>query len=126
MTSLKDRLIAVRDLIDGIQILAGAPTTGTVEVPVDLLDRVSDALSDAVNDIETRRSMIDETVNALRSNDVRVRPQEMRAISDVSADLRNGLTAMPDDTIGRELVVRAAQTVHDVLGAIVNRDRSWA
>lgn len=132
--TLKDRLIAVRDLIDGVQVLAGttsaarlhvSPATGTVEVPADLLDRVSDTLSDAISDIETRRSMIDQTVAALRGTDVRVRPAEMRAISDVSADLRNGLTAMPDDTPGRESVVRAARTLYDTLDAIVGRDRSW-
>lgn len=126
MTSLKARLTEVRDLVDGLQILAGAPTTGAVAVPAELLEQISDALSDAVNDIETRRSMIDQTVAALRGTDVRVRPAEMRAISDVSADLRNGLTAMPDDTPGRESVVRAARTLYDTLDAIVARDKSWA
>lgn len=97
----------------------------TVALPYGDMDFVQIVLAEVLEEAATRRSMIDETVKALRSNDVRVRPPEMRAISNMSADLRNGLTAMPDDTPGRESVVRAARTLYDTLGAIVARDRSW-
>lgn len=122
---LKNRLAATRDHVDGLQILAGAPASGQIAVPVELLEQVSDLMSEAIHDIETRRSMIDETVAALRGRDVLVKAQELRAISAVTADLRNGLTVMPDDTSGRELIVRAMQKAYATLGAITARDRSW-
>jgi hypothetical protein len=129
MTSLKDRMIEVRALVDDVlhhaRDLGPWPADGTAEVTTDLLDRVSAVLADAVHDIETRRSMIDKTIAALRGKDVAVRPQELRAVSEASAHLRNGLTAMPDDVAGRESVVLAARAVYEFLAAIVLRDRSW-
>lgn len=113
------------------QALAAAGNLVTNDSPTTValsygdMDFVEIVLAAVLKEAATRRSMIDETVAALRSNDVRVRPPEMRALSNMSADLRNGLTAMPDDTPGRSLVVRAAETLHDTLGAIVARDRSW-
>jgi hypothetical protein len=82
-------------------------------------------VQNAQREIESRRSMIDETVQAIRNGNIEITKDELRAISKATANLRNALDAQPDETAGREIVLLAQKMILAALESVNERDTSW-
>ena len=56
---------------------------------------------------------------------VEVTKDELQCISLATTFLRTALDVQPVDTLGRDLVLKAQQTILTVLGSVNKRDTSW-
>lgn len=101
--------------------------TGETTVPIAAheIDDLDVFVQNAKDAIESRRSMIDETVRAIRNGNIEITKDELRAISKATANLRNALDAQPDETVGRELVLLAQKMILAALESVNERDTSW-
>lgn len=101
--------------------------TGETKVPIAAheIDDLDVFVQNAQIEIESRRSMIDETVRAIRGGDVMVTPEELRSISLATAHLRDALDFMPDHVAGRATVLEVQQRLLKVLASVNERDTSW-
>jgi hypothetical protein len=101
--------------------------TGETTVPIAAheIDDLDVFVQNAQREIESRRSMIDETVQAIRNGNIEITKDELRAISKATANLRNALDAQPDETAGREIVLLAQKMILAALESVNERDTSW-
>lgn len=110
-----------------LENLLPADATGETTVPIAAheLDDLDVFVQNAQIEIESRRSMIDETVRAIRGGDVMVKPEELRMISLATASLRDALEHMDAGMTCRESVLHAQQRILQALESVNERDTSW-
>lgn len=101
--------------------------TGETTVPIAAheIDDLDVFVQNAQIEIESRRSMIDETVRAIRGGDVMVKPEELRTISLATALLRDALDYIDAGMTCRETVLDAQRRLLRALESVNERDTSW-
>lgn len=97
----------------------------TVPIAVHEIDDLDVFVQNAKIDMDTRRSMIDETVKAIRGRDVMVKPEELRTISLATALLRDALDYLDAGMTCRETVLDAQRRLLRALESVNERDTSW-
>jgi hypothetical protein len=110
-----------------LENLVPEDATGETTVPIAVheIDDLDVFVQNAQLEIDSRRSMIDETVKAIRGGDVMVTPEELRTISLATAFLKDALDYIDAGMTCRETVLDAQRRILRALESINARDTSW-